>query len=162
LAIAFWRNALASALLVPATVLRRRDELRALARPDRRASVGLCLCAGVALAVHFATWIPSAKLTSIAAATAPVATPPPVVGPIPAVRGRALPSRTWLGIGIAVAGAIVATGADFGVSGRAVLGDGLALAGSAAGAVYTVLGERVRVSLSTTTYTALCYGTCAG
>jgi drug/metabolite transporter (DMT)-like permease len=47
------------------------------------------------------------------------------------------------------------------VSGRAVLADVLALLGAMAAAVYTALGEQARASLSTTTYTWLCYGTCA-
>src|SRR5882762_5672890 len=73
LAIAFWRNALATAVLAPATATTRMGELHRLA--GRRAGL-LCVLAGVALAAHFAFWVPSAKLTSIAAATALVATQP--------------------------------------------------------------------------------------
>jgi drug/metabolite transporter (DMT)-like permease len=76
-------------------------------------------------------------------------------------QGRRLSTVTWVGIALAVAGAACATGADFGVSGRAVAGDLLALAGGLAGAVYTALGEQARTTLSTTTYTTICYGTCA-
>ena len=70
LAIAFWRNALALALTVPVALVRRRPELIALGRRDGRRRAVPCLLAGVALAAHFGTWIPSAKLTSVAAATA--------------------------------------------------------------------------------------------
>ena len=160
LAIAFWRNAMAVAGLAPVSVVRRRAELRALATTQRREGV-LCLLAGVALAVHFGTWVPSAKLTSIAAAIALVATQPVWQGLIATAQGRRLPVLSWVGIAVAVAGAAVATGADLGVSGRAVLGDVLALLAAAAGAVYNALGERVRTTVSTTSYTTICYSVCA-
>ncbi|GAB3946585.1 hypothetical protein GCM10027614_40360 [Micromonospora vulcania] len=67
----------------------------------------------------------------------------------------------WVGTAVAVGGAVVATGADVGVSGRAVAGDLLALTGAMFAAVYTAFGERARASISTTTYTTICYGICA-
>jgi drug/metabolite transporter (DMT)-like permease len=47
------------------------------------------------------------------------------------------------------------------VSGRAFVGDMLALAGGIGAAVYTAFGERVRASVSNTGYTAVCYSVCA-
>lgn len=160
LAIAFWRNAMAVGVLAPVAVARRRGELRALATTHRREG-GFGLLAGLALAVHFATWVPSAKLTSIAAATALVATQPVWQGLIAAGQGRPLPRPAWIGIAVAVTGAAVATGADFGVSAAAVAGDLLALFAAVASAVYIALGERVRATVSTTSYTAVCYSVCA-
>jgi drug/metabolite transporter (DMT)-like permease len=161
LAIAFWRNALAVGVLAPVAVLRRRDELRRLVAPDGRRELGACALAGVALAVHFGTWVPSARLTTVAAATALVATQPVWQGLIALGQGRRLPVATWAGIGLAVAGAVLATGADMTVSGRAALGDVLALVGGVAAAAYTALGERARARISTTVYTTVCYGTCS-
>ena len=161
LAIAFWRNALAVGVLTPVAGLRRRAELRRLAsRAGRREGLS-CVLAGLALAVHFATWVPSAKLTSVAAATALVATQPVWQGLIALAQGRRLRPVIWTGIGVAVAGAVLATGADVTVSGRAVAGDLLAIAGGIAAAVYTALGERARTSVSTTTYTTVCYTVCS-
>jgi drug/metabolite transporter (DMT)-like permease len=157
LAIALWRNAFATAVLVPVTAATRRTELRGV---DRR-TVLVSLLAGLALAVHFGTWVPSAKLTGVAASTALVATQPVWQGLIATVQGRRLPGLVWAGIGLAVGGAVLATGADVAFSGRAVLGDLLALTGAVAGAAYTAAGERARVRLSTTTYTTICYGLCA-
>jgi drug/metabolite transporter (DMT)-like permease len=157
LAIAFWRNGLAALALTPVTLGPRRGEL---AGATRRA-VLFGLLAGVALAAHFATWMPSVQLGSVATATALVATQPVWQGLIAAGQGRRPSSAGWLGIGLAVAGAAWATGIDVGVSGRAVLADVLALLGAVAAAVYTALGEQARASLSTTTYTWICYGTCA-
>lgn len=120
-----------------------------------------CVLAGVALAVHFGTWMPSAQLTSVAMATALVATQPVWQGLIALAQGQRLPAVVWCGIGVAVVGAFWATGADFGTSGRAIAGDLLALLGALAAAVYTALGEQARRAVSTTTYTTICYGVCA-
>lgn len=157
LAIAFWRNALAAGALLPVAAATRRQELRTVARG--RAG-RLSVLAGVALAAHFGTWVPSVTLTTIATATALVATQPVWQGLIARAQGRRLPGRIWLGIALAVAGALVATGADVTVSARAVAGDVLALAGAVAGAVYTAAGERVRATTSTTAYTTVCYTVC--
>src|SRR5437764_8016520 len=157
LAIAFWRNALAVAVLVPVAGTRRRAELRA---PGRRVA-GWTVLAGIALAVHFGTWVRSAKLTSIAAATALVCTAPVWTALIARLRGVHVPGTTWLGIAVAVGGAVLATGADVTVSGHAVAGDLLALAGGVAAAVYATYGARARATLSTTAYTTICYAVCA-
>ncbi|GLH95529.1 hypothetical protein Pa4123_08010 [Phytohabitans aurantiacus] len=161
LALAFWRNLLAAGVLAPAAVARRGPELRQLVRGGKRREGGYSLLAGAALAVHFGAWMPSTKLTSVATATALVCTQPVWQGLIASRQGKRLPQATWIGIGMAVGGAALATGADIGVSGEAILGDLLALAGAVAGAVYTALGEQARTQLSTTTYTLVCYTTCA-
>jgi drug/metabolite transporter (DMT)-like permease len=159
LAIAFWRNALATVALTPISLGPRRDELRRVL--GRRDALLFCVLAGVALAAHFATWMPSVQLGSVATATALVATQPVWQGLIAAAQGRRPSTAGWLGIALAVAGAAWATGVDVSVSGRAVLSDVLALLGAIAVAVYTALGERARAELSTTTYTWICYGSCA-
>jgi drug/metabolite transporter (DMT)-like permease len=161
LAIACWRNAFAAAVLVPVAVGSRRAELAKLFTRAGRPTLLGCLAAGAALAVHFATWVPSAKLTNVAASTALVATQPVWQGLIALRQGRRLPGPAWVGIGIAVGGAVLATGADVSFSPRAFLGDVLALTGAVAVACYVALGERVRATTSTTAYTTICYGTCA-
>ncbi|MGC4792961.1 DMT family transporter [Micromonospora saelicesensis] len=161
LAIAFWRNLLAVAVLSPFALARRRAEFRRLTVGVGRREGLFCVLSGVALAGHFATWVPSAQLTSVATSTALVATQPVWQGLIARAQGRPLPRVVWIGIAVAVGGAAVATGVDVGVSGRAVLGDVLALVGAMFAAVYTAFGERARVSISTTTYTTICYGICA-
>jgi drug/metabolite transporter (DMT)-like permease len=157
LAVAFWRNGLAFAALTPIAAGPRRAELATL-----RSRTGLfAVLAGVALALHFGTWMPSVQLGSVATATALVATQPVWQGLIAAVQGRRPSTAGWVGIGLAVAGTAWATGLDVGVSARAVLADVLALMGAIAAAIYTAFGERARSRLSTTTYTWVCYGTCA-
>lgn len=161
LAIAFWRNVLAVGVLGPFALARRRAEFRILASDAGRRERRYSILAGLALAVHFATWMPSAQLTSVATATALVATQPVWQGLIALGQGRRLPPVAWCGIAVAVAGAVWATGADFGTSGRAFAGDLLAIVGGVAAAVYTALGERARVTISTTSYTTICYTVCA-
>ncbi len=157
LAIAFWRTALGAGATAPIMALRRRSELRAMTRRQWQLTIG----AGVLLAAHFAAWVPSLTLTSVASATALVCLQPVWTALIARWRGFEVTNRAWLGIVISVAGAVLLTGLDLSVSGDALLGDALALVGGMFSAMYVVLGEEVRKSLGTTTYTTLCYGTAA-
>ena len=157
LAIAFWRNAMAAGVLLPVALLRCRSELRSLDRREWR----LAALAGVLLALHFATWIPSLSFTSVASATALVATQPVWAALLSGLRGVPVGRAVWAGIAVAMSGALLLTGADLQVSGRALIGDGLALLGGAFAAMYMTAGSEVRRSVSTTTYTALCYSTTA-
>ena len=72
LAIAFWRNALRRGASRCRSMLARRRRGVARARPDGRS--GPLPWPGVALSLHFATWVPSVTMTSVASATALVAT----------------------------------------------------------------------------------------
>ena len=157
LAIAFWRNAMAGAVLLPVAFLRNRHELKGLTRREKR----LALAAGLLLALHFATWIPALDYTSVASATALVATQPVWSALLDVARGRNVPKQVWLGIAVAMSGALLLTGADLQVSGDALKGDALAIAGGMFAAMYMMAGSEVRKSVSTTTYTALCYSTTA-
>jgi drug/metabolite transporter (DMT)-like permease len=157
LAIAFWRTALGASATAPIMAVRRRAELRTMSRRQWQLTVG----AGALLAAHFAAWVPSLTLTSVASATALVCLQPVWTALIARWRGFEVTGRAWLGIAISVAGAVLLTGLDLSVSGDALLGDGLALVGGMFSAAYVVLGEEVRKSLGTTTYTTLCYGTSA-
>ena len=155
LAVAMWRNVLAVAAIAPVAVATRLDELRSLTRREQRWAFG----AGVLLAAHFATWVPSLRYTSVASATAIVCTQPVWVALIARATGHPVPRRTWVGIGIALLGVALLTGVDFSLEPRALWGDLLALLGGVFAAFYTVAGAEVRRSVSTTTYTLLCYST---
>jgi drug/metabolite transporter (DMT)-like permease len=157
LAIAFWRNAFATAGLVPVVAARRRSEVSGLARADVVATV----VAGLCLAAHFGFWITSLTMTSVASSTAIVSLQVIWVVGWDLVRGVAVPRRVLLGVGVATAGALVVAGIDLSLSTRALAGDALALIGSVAVAAYAVIGGRVRQRVSTTTYTAGAYGVAA-
>jgi drug/metabolite transporter (DMT)-like permease len=157
LAIAFWRNGMASVVLLPVALIRARTELRTLARREWL----LCLAAGGFLAAHFATWVPSVRLTSVASATALVATQPVWAAVLARVAGRRVSAGVWLGIIVSVSGAALLTGVDFSTSGRALLGDLLATVGGALAAAYVTVGAAVRARVSTTAYTFVCYSSCS-
>jgi drug/metabolite transporter (DMT)-like permease len=157
LAIAFWRNAFAVVVLGPLCAVRRRDEIARLGR----APAGGALLAGLLLSAHFATWVPSLSFTTVASSVALVATQPVWAALLARARGHQVPTQAWLGIGIAVGGAVLLTGVDVAVSGRALIGDLLALAGGALAAAYVTVGGEVRQTVSTTLYTAICYATAA-
>jgi drug/metabolite transporter (DMT)-like permease len=157
LAIAFWRNGLATAVLVPWTLVRHRDELRGLRGRQRM----LAVVAGVFLAFHFATWVPSLTYTSVASATALVSTQPVWVALVAHRGGARIAPLAWAGIVAAVCGAGVLAGADVHASGQALAGDALALVGGMSAAAYVVTGGAVRRDVSTATYTTVCYSTTA-
>ena len=117
--------------------------------------------AGLMLALHFATWITSLRYTSVASATALVCLQAAFVVLLARFDGEEVSRSVWMGVGLAFAGVLVVSGVDLSISTRALTGDLLALAGGVFGAVYTVVGSRVRRELTTTTYTVICYGTSA-
>jgi drug/metabolite transporter (DMT)-like permease len=157
LAIAFWRNALGAGSTGLLAGLRHRAEFAAL---DRR-GWAVASVAGVFLAAHFATWVPSVKLTSVASATALVATQAVFTGLIAAAAGRRLPRGAWWGMALAIAGTALIAGADVAISARALAGDGLALLGAVAASAYVTAGASARRAMSTTAYTTICYGVCS-
>lgn len=157
LAIAFWRNALGTLLMGAPALLRQPDAFRRLSRPD----LAWCAMAAGALALHFACFITSLRLTSVAAATALVCLQSGWIALFQLLRGTRTAPRVLLGLVIAVAGVLVITGFDLGGSSEAFLGDVLALAGGALAGLYTMAGGRARRRLSTGTYTTLCYGGCS-
>jgi len=157
LAIAFWRNAFGTVAVAPVALARHWAELAALSRREWR----LAGVAGVLLAAHFATWVPSISFTTVASSTALVCAQPVWAALIARFTGHTVPLRAWVGIAVAVAGVLLLTGVDLAVSPRALWGDLLALVGGAFAAAYMAIGSEVRRSVGTTSYTTICYGTCA-
>lgn len=155
LAVAMWRNVLGVAAIAPFAAVTRLGELRGLSAREIR----WALAAGVLLAAHFATWVPSLRFTSVASATAIVATQPVWVALIARATGHHVPRRTWVGITLSIVAVVVLTGVDFSLQPRALVGDLLALLGGVFAAFYTVAGAEVRRTVSTTTYTTICYST---
>lgn len=156
-AIGMWRNAIGALVVAPFSYRAARRELPTL---DRRGWT-LLVFAGVMLAVHFAAWIGSLQLTSVAAATAMVSMQIVFVVLIDRMGGSTIPKQVLVGMALAVGGVLVVTGVDFALSSRALLGDLLALVGGAAAALYLVSGSRLRTTLSTGSYTTVCYAVCA-
>ena len=158
LAIAMYRNLFATAILLPPALMFRGAELRALRRSDVVALVG----AGLLLAVHFGSWVPSVTLTTVAASTVLVSTQPLWSAVLARIfLGDRLRRAVALGIGIAFAGAVMISGFDFTLSARAFVGDLLALTGAAAVAGHRLLAVGPRRRISLLPLVAVMYGVCA-
>jgi drug/metabolite transporter (DMT)-like permease len=157
LAIAFWRNAAGAATLVPVLLTRERATLRGLRVRDLRSSV----LAGLFVAAHFAAWLPSLSMTTVAASTALVTTTPVWTALAARLTGVRLPSAVWWGLALAVLGAALIAGVDLTVSREALLGDGLAVLGAIFAGGYVLAGARARQRLATSAYAVVAYSTCA-
>jgi drug/metabolite transporter (DMT)-like permease len=162
LAIASWRLGL-SLIAVAAFLAASRGwrQWRLLSRAELAAALG----AGVFLALHFWTWIASLGMTTVAASVVLVNTQPVIVALLSAVFLHEAPvRRQWIGIAVAVAGAVVVAGPDLlapgATSRRAVIGNLLALVGAVAAALYFLVGRRLRGKLDLWPYVALVYGAC--
>lgn len=157
LAIAFWRNAIGAAVMAGPVLVRDPRQFGRVTAGEFRWS----LVAAVALALHFACFITSLQLTSVAAATALVCLQSAWIAIFQLSRGARHRWPVYAGLGTAFGGVAVITGFDLGASPEALLGDLLAVAGGALAGVYTLAGGKARQSLGTGVYTTLCYGMCA-
>lgn len=164
LAIAAWR--LGFTLVVIGAALLITGEWRQW-RGIARRELGIALGAGSMLALHFWSWNSSVALTSVAASVVLVNTQPVVVALLSMFWLREAPTRRqWMGIGVAMVGALIVAlpdlvrdGADGAAHPRALLGDLLALGGALTAAIYFVAGRRLRASLDLWPYVGLVYGT---
>lgn len=156
LAMSFWRTAAGGAVLGSYSAVTKRAELRSLQRPQLL-TVGF---AAMMLAAHFACWVTSLKLTSVASSTALVCLQMAWVALFSRLRGHRIPGSVLAGMVVAFLGVLTISGFDAALSSEALVGDLLALLGGAFAALYTMAGAKVRQALSTSSYAALCYGGC--
>lgn len=160
LVIAFWRLAFAVAILAPAAALSPsvRAEMAELSARDLAALAGV----GVVLAVHFAAWIASLELTSVAASVVLVTAHPVFVGLASAwLLDEGLGSTGWAGVALALVGAAVIAVTDRSLAGHRLVGDLLALVGAVAAGTYFLAGRRWRKELGLLTYVVPVYAASA-
>lgn len=160
LVIAFWRLAFATAILAPAAALSPgvRDEVMQLTARD---AAGMAVV-GAVLAIHFAAWIASLELTSVAASVVLVTAHPIFVGILSAwLFDEGLGSTGWAGVGLALAGAAVIALTDRTLAGHRLVGDLLAVVGALAVGVYFLAGRRWRKELSLLAYVVPVYAASA-
>lgn len=150
IAIAFWRCFLGAIATIPFAFNSGFKNIN-------KKSFYTSLCAGLLLGLHFAVWIPSLRFTTVAASTAMVATQPAWAALIAKLRGESFPNKVWVGIFIALSGAVLLTGIDISLDQRAVIGDLLALLGAIFAALYVTVGKSARASLTTAQYTMIAY-----
>ncbi len=157
LAIAFWRNLIGGAVMAAPTLVRRPRQFTALSRRE----YAYVAAAGICLALHFACFITSVKLTSVSIATALTCLQPAWIAAFQRARGIRLPAASIIGLTAALVGVFAITGLDVGHGRDAVTGDLLALAAGVLAALYSLFGGKARETLTTSVYTGYCYGICA-
>ncbi|NJP09763.1 MAG: DMT family transporter [Leptolyngbyaceae cyanobacterium RU_5_1] len=121
---------------------------------------------GIALALHFVTWISSLSYTSIAASTTLVTTNPVWVALLSWLWfGEQPRQRTLVGISIALSGGILIGLSDTSSTSpgsQPLLGNGLALAGAWTFSLYFLMArEAQRQGLGVGSYSAISYSTAA-
>lgn len=151
LALSFWRCLMGAALLAPFG----RGAFARLERSDW----WLPVAAGIFLAIHFATWITSLELTSVANSVLIVTTAPVFV----AIAARYLlketmPPAVWLGIVLALGGTGIIAGSGDSTGTASLDGDLLALAGAVTVAGYALAGQVSRRRLGIIEYAVITYG----
>ncbi len=116
--VTFWRTLGGALILAPAAI---RSAARGTAgdglsdRPTKRQWLIIAV-SGVALGTHFATWLTSLELTSVAASVTLVSTVPIFIAVWFLVTGRPPSRTTWLAIGLAIIGTAIITIGDAAVN----------------------------------------------
>lgn len=149
LAVAFYRMAFATVLVAPFALGSARRSLPTL---DGRSRL-LLLAAGIALALHFATWISSLSHTSIASSVLLVNTAPIFALVLSRVfLGERADRQVLVAIGLALVGAALIAAGDWGAAPSSLFGNLLAVAGAATMAAYHVVGRGLRETLPLDAY----------
>ncbi|MBR5529109.1 MAG: DMT family transporter [Oscillospiraceae bacterium] len=147
-------------LLTPAAMGKRENRREILKMPGK--NLILSILSGVFLAIHFAVWFESLQHTSVASSTSIVCTEViwVALGYCLFLKGR-LSWKAILAIGITLVGSVLIALSDSDGKGGHLYGDILALIAAVAVAVYTLIGQQMRKSTSTTAYTYVVYVSCA-
>jgi drug/metabolite transporter (DMT)-like permease len=156
LALVFWRN-LGGSLLMLTFALRNKEWMRA----ENRQGMRWAALAGVALSFHFIGFFIAMRFTTVAAGTALTALQPIFAAYFVKRLGGHIPKQAWIGMIISFLGVLIITGVDFQISRRAFIGDVAAIVCAALAALYVMLGSQAQRTISTSTYTSICYFVCA-
>jgi len=156
LAVSFYRMAIATLILGPFAWGDARRSWPALGPRPRL----LLAAAGVALALHFATWIASLSHTSVAASVLLVNTAPLFAIVLSRVfLHETPPFAVKLAIPIAMAGAAMIALGERAASPASLFGNLLAVAGAVTLASYQVIGRGLRETLPLNAYMLAVWGT---
>ncbi len=156
LALIFWRNLGGALMMAPFAFLNRE-----WCKKENRQGMRWAALAGIALAFHFIGFFVAMRFTTVAAGTALTALQPIFAAYLVKRLGGHIPRQAWIGMIISLSGVLIITGVDFQISRRAFIGDLAAIACAALAALYVLLGSHAQRSISTSTYTSICYLVCA-
>jgi drug/metabolite transporter (DMT)-like permease len=149
LAVAFYRITLATLILAPFAAGSAARTWPVLSARRRLAMIG----AGVALGVHFATWIASLSFTSVAASVLLVNTAPLFTLAFSRlVLRETVTPAVVAAMAVALVGAALIAAADWAQSATSLLGSGLAVAGAVTLSAYHVVGRGLRDALPLPAY----------
>jgi drug/metabolite transporter (DMT)-like permease len=156
LIIATYRMVFASLILLPYALYKRTG------RAWGKKEIGWLILSGFFLSLHFAFWIASLKYTSVASSVVLVSTHPIFVG----IGSRLFLRERMgfyliLGIGLSVLGSAFISYGDMALSERALMGDGLALLGAITASGYFLVGRKMRKSQDLFSYILPVYSTAA-
>ncbi|WP_290817651.1 DMT family transporter [Halovivax sp.] len=158
---AFYRVLFTTLLVAPVALVYHREEFGRLSPRDRWSAI----LAGVALAVHFATWFESLNHTSVAASVTLVQTQPIFVAIGAALLlGERVTRTTVAGIAVAICGAAAMSFGDAGqapLSDATAFGNALALVGALMLAGYVLAGRSIRQRVSLFPYVTVVYAACS-
>lgn len=152
----FWRNLVGALMMMPFAIARGEWKTKAQLNAIRWSIV-----AGTLLATHFICFFWAMKLTSVATGVALTATQPIFAALFIKLAGGHIPKKSIGGMIIAFLSVVAITGIDLNISFKAFQGDLLAVFGGAVGAAYMIIGANVQKVISTSTFTTVCYSTCA-
>ena len=159
LAIASYRLLFATIILLPFYI--RSGGIRKLRESPRNDALAL-MAVGVVLALHFASWITSLSLTSVASSVIFVHADPIFVAAVSHFVFKERINRgTLLGIVVAFAGATIIAIGDAGIGEANLYGDLLALLGAVMLGIYILAGRRLRQSLDLVSYVTPVYAASA-
>ena len=152
----FWRNLVGALMMMPFAMARGEWKTKAQIN-----SIRWSVLAGTFLATHFICFFWAMKLTSVATGVALTATQPIFAALFIKLAGGHIPKKSIGGMVIAFLSVVAITGIDLNISLRAFQGDLLAVFGGAVGAGYMIIGANAQKVISTSTFTTVCYSTCA-
>ena len=160
LVIAFWRKALATLVLLPLVLLRLKRE--PWDWKLQRRLLPYTAGAGAILALHFACWIASIQMTTVASSLLVMSAQPVWAALLGFLLLREpVPRRGASAIGLSLAGIALIAWGDFGRGAQSVVGDLLALASGVAAAGYLTVGRHLRNRLPLLHYLVTVYGASA-
>lgn len=155
LVISAYRMLFTSLMLLIPVMLYNKGEFKSITRKE----YGLCMLSGIFLAFHFASWISSLKMTTVANSTILVSCSPIFVALSNYIVFKEKLSRKMvLGISMSLIGTIIiALGSSQEAFGNSMFGNMLAFLGAIFVAGYLVIGGFVRKKLSAGIYVFIVY-----
>lgn len=159
LAISAYRMLFTSIMLSLPVYMKSRDEFKNLGRNDYI----LCIISGIFLALHYASWIQSLKMTTIANSTVLVASSPIFVAAANYfLLKEKFNKKMILGIAMSLAGtAIIALGSANGNRDSMMVGNILAFLGAIFVSGYLVIGGILRKNMGAGVYVFIVYSVSA-